>query len=45
MQTNHPTKEQVRYWQQLRLKSRLPVPSLDEVRQQLGWKLIPGNPR
>jgi hypothetical protein len=36
----HPTKEQVRIWGKQRSLSRLPPPSPEEVRRQLGWGLI-----
>jgi len=45
MTTTHPTKEQVRYWQQLRNNSHLPPPTLEEIRQQLGWKMLQNNRR
>lgn len=38
-QTERPTKEQVRYWQQDRNKERKPLPSPEEIRRQLGWHL------
>jgi hypothetical protein len=36
----HPTKEQVRAWQQERLTNPKPLPSQEEIRRQLGWGLM-----
>jgi hypothetical protein len=41
--TTHPSKEQTRLWLQMRKFSRRPPPSPDEIRRQLGWKLLPNN--
>jgi hypothetical protein len=41
--TTHPSKEQARIWLKLRTLSSLPPPSPDEIRRQLGWKLLPNN--
>lgn len=32
-----PTKEQVRHWTEERVKVRKPLPSLEEIRRQIGW--------
>lgn len=39
-QTSKPTAAAVRSWMQQRQGDRTPPPSLEQVRQQLGWKLI-----
>lgn len=36
----HPLKEQVRAHMQSRVGSKEPPPALEQVRTQLGWKLI-----
>lgn len=40
LQTSKPTNEQVRNWLQQRQADRLPPPSPDEIRRQLGWHLV-----
>lgn len=40
MNTTRPTKEQVRYWQDLRHRSQLPPGPPEEIRRQLGWGLV-----
>ncbi len=39
----HPTKEQVRAWQQQRHEDHTPPPTPDEIRRALGWELQPYN--
>ncbi len=41
---NHPSKEQVRAYMVQREHARLPPPSPDEVRRQLGWHLGDDDP-
>lgn len=36
-----PTKEAVRAYLQHRAKEKAPVPSVEEIRRQLGWPMIP----
>lgn len=43
--TTHPSKETVRYWQELRKHSHLPPPAPVDIRRQLGWELLPNNSR
>lgn len=38
--TTHPTKEQVREWQQQRIKEHTPPPTPAQVREQLGWHML-----
>jgi hypothetical protein len=39
--SSQPTKEQARQWLQERAKAHnTPLPSIAEIRRQLGWKLI-----
>lgn len=38
--SNHPTKQEVRYWLTRRRFSKLPPPEPQELRRQLGWGLI-----
>lgn len=40
-QTTHPTKEQVRAYMAAREAARRPPPSPEEIRRQLGWRLVP----
>jgi hypothetical protein len=40
MQQTRPTKEQVRQYQQQRLRDRTPPPPPEEVRRQLGWGML-----
>jgi len=40
MQTIKPTKEQVRQYMNQRQAERKPPASIEEIRQQLGWKLL-----
>lgn len=44
-QTTHPTKESVREYMERRTWSPEPPPTPDEIRQELGWDLIPENKR
>lgn len=37
-----PSKEAVRKWMQDRQAQRTAPPSIEEIRRQLGWGLIPG---
>ena len=41
MQQTKPSKEQVRAYTQQRAKSSSPPPSIEEIRRQLGWGLVP----
>lgn len=41
----HPTPAQVRTWMQQRQAERAPLPSIEEIRRQLGWNLIPSTGR
>jgi hypothetical protein len=41
----HPTKEQVRAWQQERIEAKAPPPSPEEIRRQLGWGLMQSSGR
>lgn len=43
MQANHPSKEQVRLLMQQRSLSRLPPPTMEEIRRRLGWNMLPNN--
>lgn len=36
-----PSKEQVRMYTQYRTTHKEPIPSMAEIRRQLGWSLIP----
>lgn len=36
-ETRKPTKEQVRAWLAGRLAQPMPLPSLEQIRQELGW--------
>lgn len=45
MQQTKPTKEQVRAYQQQRLREKTPPPSPDEIRRQLGWGMLWGDRR
>lgn len=40
-----PTKEQTRAYLDQRAKSHTPPPSIEEIRRQLGWRLIPDRSR
>lgn len=40
-----PSKEQVRAYTQSRTKAKTPPPSPEEVRRQLGWGMLQGDPR
>lgn len=40
MTATHPVKEIVRHYMQQRRTERAPVPTLEEIRRVLGWKLI-----
>jgi hypothetical protein len=43
-QTTHPSKETVRQYLDHRMHQRMdPPPTPEEIRQQLGWHLIPEN--
>lgn len=37
-----PTKEQVRCWMARRLAQPVPLPSLEQIRRDLGWKVAEG---
>ena len=37
---NHPSKEQVRAWQQERLQRKEPPPTPEQIRRELGWGLM-----
>jgi hypothetical protein len=37
-----PTKESVRDWLRQRVTEHAPLPSLEEIRRQLGWGLVAG---
>lgn len=39
-QTTKPSNQQVRSWMQQRQMDRTPPPSLEQVRVQLGWRLV-----
>lgn len=41
MNTQKPTKQQLRAYLYERQKSPTPPPSPDEIRRQLGWSLVP----
>lgn len=38
-ETARPTKEQVRAWMAERLARPAPLPSLEQIRRDLGWKV------
>lgn len=38
--SNRPTNEQVRSWMQQRQADRSPPPTPEEIRTQLGWRLV-----
>lgn len=38
-----PPKERIREWLDSRTHQEEPPPSLEEIREQLGWRLIPHN--
>lgn len=40
-QTTKPTHQQVRQYGQARREAKTPPPAPDEIRRQLGWKMIP----
>lgn len=35
-----PTKEQVRNWQEQRVKDHKPPPDIKQIRRELGWDLV-----
>jgi len=37
---NQPSKQQVRLYMEQRIAARTPPPSMQEIRRNLGWKLI-----
>jgi hypothetical protein len=37
---SQPSKEQVRVWQQERIKAHKPPPDPKRIRQELGWQLL-----
>ncbi|HJV73151.1 MAG TPA: hypothetical protein VJ654_02930 [Noviherbaspirillum sp.] len=37
---SQPSKEQVRHWQQERIKAHKPPPDPKQIRRELGWELI-----
>ena len=39
---SHPSKEQVRAYMAARESARRPPPTPDEIRRQLGWRLLDG---
>jgi hypothetical protein len=39
-QTSKPSNQQVRNWMQQRQAARTPPPAPEEIRTQLGWRLI-----
>ncbi len=39
--SNHPSKDAVRAYLQRRAGTRLPPPSPDAIRRELGWGLVP----
>jgi phosphoribosylaminoimidazole-succinocarboxamide synthase len=39
-QTTHPSKDLVRNWLHQRQAERTPPPTPEQVREELGWKLI-----
>ena len=39
-----PTKQQVREWQQKRIKATAPPPTPEQIRRELGGGMIKGNP-
>ncbi len=39
---SHPSKEQVRAYMAARESARRPPPAPDEIRRQLGWRLLDG---
>jgi hypothetical protein len=43
--TTHPPKQLVREWLERRTHAQVIPPTAEEVRQQLGWYLIPENRR
>lgn len=40
MQSNHPDKQKVREFMQQRQAQKLPPPTPEEVRRELGWGLV-----
>jgi hypothetical protein len=42
-QTTHPTKEQVREYMAAPARKESPPPANEEIRRQLGWRLVPSN--
>lgn len=42
---SQPTKEQIRKWQQERMKSQEPPPDPTRIRRELGWGLIEAQDR
>lgn len=45
MQANHPDKKALREWLERRTapEQEDPPPSLEDIRRQLGWRLVPEN--
>jgi hypothetical protein len=43
MTTNHPDREVVREYLAKRHAEKLPPPTPEEIRRQLGWRLEPNN--
>lgn len=37
---SRPTKEQLQAWLKQRQESKLPPPSMEEIRRQLGWAML-----
>jgi len=40
MQTSKPEKSQVRSWMQQRQVDRTPPPAPEQIRMELGWKMV-----
>lgn len=40
MVVTHPSKEQVRQWMGQRQERREPPPKPDDIRRELGWRMI-----
>lgn len=38
-----PTKQQTRDWLLNRSKAKTPLPTMEEIRRQLGWTMLPNN--
>lgn len=42
-QTTRPTKEEVREFMSAPARKESPPPRAEEIRRQLGWRLVPSN--